>query len=1296
MVYRIDSPDAVEGWSSAGIRWSPWHQKRPLVRARVVTPDGVQHELDPKVLSDALAGEHRPAMYEDERVVSGPLPAVKVGAVIEEEEIVEDAKPFFAAGVVHRYWFGRKTPVRHRRLSLEYPATLPVKYAIVSGVGISVSREAVDGVVHVLFEQHSLPAIEVNDSNLPSDVSPWPYVVFSTGASWGAIAAAYNEVVEGQIASADLQATANAHKGTDRAGTIADLLAYLHEQVRYTGVEFDEANLVPRTPAEVLKRRFGDCKDKSALLVALLRAAGIPAHVALLSTGPGLDSEADHPGMGIFDHAIVYVPGTPELWIDPTAQFHRVGTLPYGDEGRLALVVSPDTSTLRRTPEATAEANVVVETREFQLADYGKASVRETSEALGDMDATYRESYGAVDSKDDLKGLEEYVKNEYLADGLSRFEHGSGADLRQPFRMTVEAAKVRRGFTDLDSGVVAIRFESLFSRFPKYLKSSDEDDSEADTGSMVQRKSPRTSDVVFQPFITEWRYRITPPAGYRTRTLPPERTISVGPAVLTYKFDTNLDGVVTGIVRLDSRKGRYTAAEARATRKTYKELISGDALLLTFDEAGAAGLAAGDVRGALAGERRIVAQRPSSVMARIHLARALLSAGLADTAREEARRAVELDSKSSIAYRTLGWVLEHDLIGRRFKRGFDLDGAIAAYRKALEIDPKDTDIRAELAIVLEHDSAGNRYSEQAKLIDAIREYRELAKLTGSAASSYDDSLLIALLYARRFKEVEATCASLPQTQLRLAIALASIAAQRGGDAAVSEAKMLARNAGDRLPALRTAAFTLRDMRRYAPAATLLAAAAEGDADAAQLLGLAQAYRVTRPYEEAIDPANPASAIQRLFAMMIVPSSVVTPEMIREFEFVVNVPDARKAEAIARMGGALRTIFERNSMPAIVGADIVITNMKFSSEGDDARGYRIRVQPMGAKASTAFVARVRTGYKIVGFNKEVTGLGVEALRRLDAGDVVGAKHWIDWVREEISLPGGDDPLPWPAFPRLYELRQDPDPKKVRRAALALVADTDYAKPYLAEIKDLVEQSASADRETMQTVLASAYKATESWGELQAVASGLFDAHANSDFAFGALADACMHTKDWNSWETAIAKRLQRLPNDPVAIRSRARLLEMQARFPEARAVYKAILDSGRATEADMNAYGWDALFTTKVEAGDIEIVQRGSGITQNTSYGIVHTLACLYADAGKTKEARDLLLHTIAIGGLNEPDSQVWYGLGRIAEQYGEPDAALRAYAHVTAQSGEEEYPNSTWNLTQLRVKLLKDPNAASH
>ena len=49
----------------------------------------------------------------------------------------------------------------------------------------------------------------------------------------------------------------------------------------------------------------------------------------------------------MFNHAIVYVPGAldgEDLWIDATAEYARVGTLPAQDADRLALIIRAGTT----------------------------------------------------------------------------------------------------------------------------------------------------------------------------------------------------------------------------------------------------------------------------------------------------------------------------------------------------------------------------------------------------------------------------------------------------------------------------------------------------------------------------------------------------------------------------------------------------------------------------------------------------------------------------------------------------------------------------------------------------------------------------------------------------------------------------------------------------------------------------------------------------------------------------------------------------------------------------------------
>src|SRR5262249_57126192 len=196
-------------------------------------------------------------------------------------------------------------------------------------------KEPSEGRVRLIFEQGPQPALDQPPSGLPDDVPRAPFLALTTGRSWAQVAAAYAKIVDDKIAPADVRGlareiTANA---TERNRRIARILARVHQDIRYTGVEFGEASIVPASPAETLKRRYGDCKDQATLLVALLRAAGIPAQVALLDTGPGGDVNPELPGLGIFDHAIVHVPANPPIWIDPTDDVARAGQLPMPEQG---------------------------------------------------------------------------------------------------------------------------------------------------------------------------------------------------------------------------------------------------------------------------------------------------------------------------------------------------------------------------------------------------------------------------------------------------------------------------------------------------------------------------------------------------------------------------------------------------------------------------------------------------------------------------------------------------------------------------------------------------------------------------------------------------------------------------------------------------------------------------------------------------------------------------------------------------------------------------------------------------
>jgi len=99
----------------------------------------------------------------------------------------------------------------------------------------------------------------------------------------------------------------------------AKVLTLVQDQIRYLALSMNDGGLVPATADETWSRRFGDCKGKTVLLIALLREMGIDAQPALISSqfGDGLDERL--PAVENFDHVLVRATIAGQVyWLDGT------------------------------------------------------------------------------------------------------------------------------------------------------------------------------------------------------------------------------------------------------------------------------------------------------------------------------------------------------------------------------------------------------------------------------------------------------------------------------------------------------------------------------------------------------------------------------------------------------------------------------------------------------------------------------------------------------------------------------------------------------------------------------------------------------------------------------------------------------------------------------------------------------------------------------------------------------------------------------------------------------------------
>jgi transglutaminase-like putative cysteine protease len=1284
LVYKVLSQRGAEGWDAVAVRWEPWNDDKPIIRARVITRDNAVHVLDAKTISDGPAGEESEKLYSDRRVLRAPLPAIAPGSVVEEEEVIKERAPLFGAGVVSADYFGRNAPVQQVRLVLDAPVGLSLQYRTLLLPELKPTRSESNGRVRLVFEQGPMEALENAESYLPSDSPDYPQIVFATGRSWQTVAESYGKVVDKQIDLKDVESLVKklvAGKSS-RGEKAAAILQFLNREVRYTGVEFGDSAIVPHVPAETLKHKYGDCKDKSTLLVAMLRAAGMPAYVALLNAGRRQEVEKELPGLGPFDHAIVYAPGTPDFWIDATDEYARLGQLPEADQGRLALVARESTKELVRIPEASSQENLIAENREFYLAENGPARIVEKTEARGVFESEYRSFYADEANKESTKNLTEYVKSQYLAEKLSRMERSDPDDLSKQFRLVVEADAAKRGFTDLETAVAAIRVESLFQKLPSEFKERESESEKAKKARVVDYQLP-------EAFVTEWRYRILPPPSFRLKPLPANRKVALGPAVLSEEFRSEKDGSVEAVIRFDTVKRRFTPAEAAEMRAKIAGIREEEAVLIYFEPVSQALLSQGKIREASRSINDLIAQHPKEAVHHLRRAKVLLAAGMGQAAREEGRLGVKLEPSSALAQKTLAEILTFDLVGRQYGRGSDYAGAQAAYREAKKLDAGDKYITENLALLLEHNNEGERYGGGAPLKEATAEYRSLSA-EDLNSSGLKNNPAFTLFYAGEFAEAKKYAESVnPQLT---GVIVAAETAMNGTQAGISEARRRTDAEANLKIILKTSGEMLMRARKYAVAADLMEAGASGS-NASNTMGLAAMLRKAQPHREEQFKDDPGGLIQRFFVLLC--DAQLTPERMRSLssrnaQKVMDASDPEDMKKMVLAGRQLHSMFSRTGLPADVMVDVVIEAVQVQTVGDDASGYRVTMQAPGSKNMIMYVVKEDGKYKIMDSAEKPNAIALEVMDRLRAQNKEGARILLDWVREDQHIAGGDDPVAGFAFPRMWTKGKELDADRMKVAAAALLAQTRETAaagvPTLEAARDAAQSA--PDKLNLEMALLDGYRNLDQFDKLLRLATELRVEYPDSKRLLGEQETALNGLRRFAEADALAEEQLKRVPDDIDAMRALVRSATAREDYALAHARGKKIVETGKAEAQDLNLIAWTALFTGKVEQADLDTAIKSTQMGQNNP-GALHTLGCVYAELGKTKEAREVLIQAMDQLGLDEPEANYWYAFGRIAEQYGEREVALQDYKNVEKPSKAAQIPSSSYRLAQDRLKVLQ-------
>ncbi|QJD96463.1 DUF3857 domain-containing protein [Mucilaginibacter robiniae] len=231
-------------------------------------------------------------------------------------------------------------------------------------------KQLVDGMDVYTWQVNNLKAVNTED-----DVPAWrvtPRITFATnGFSYdglpGDISSWQNYGKWYQKLNADVctlspqreaevkQMVANLKTDQEKARF---LYSYLQQNVRYVSVQLGIGGLKPFSATFVDQKKYGDCKALVNYMYAMLKAAGIRSHYAIVNAGTNEEPADPSFPADPFNHIILCVPFKGDTtWLECTSNTQPYGKLGTFTENRNALLITENGGQLVNTPRSTANDN---------------------------------------------------------------------------------------------------------------------------------------------------------------------------------------------------------------------------------------------------------------------------------------------------------------------------------------------------------------------------------------------------------------------------------------------------------------------------------------------------------------------------------------------------------------------------------------------------------------------------------------------------------------------------------------------------------------------------------------------------------------------------------------------------------------------------------------------------------------------------------------------------------------------------------------------------------------------------
>ena len=343
-----------------------------VVKMEIIKPDGKNVAVDAVANSKETIDSGQMAMniYDpNSKVNVTNVPGLEIGDVLHWVTRTTTLRAVIPGEFADENVFEGDGYIRHLVYEVHAPAAKPLKKIVLrdeqspSGRWKDTEQPGEDQTVVHRWEVTNVPRM-FNEASMPQYENVLQRVVVSTTPDWHDV----SKWAFGSWSKPHLEATTPELKKTvadltsgnaDDLEKVKALFYFVSQKIRYMGLtpEKDRPGFEPHDACLTFDKKYGVCRDKAALLVSMLREAGLNAYPVLVSVGSKKDKEVPDAD---FNHAIVGVElkkGEYTL-MDPTDE-HTRELLPSYDGNQSYLVARPEGETILSSPVAPPEQNMI-------------------------------------------------------------------------------------------------------------------------------------------------------------------------------------------------------------------------------------------------------------------------------------------------------------------------------------------------------------------------------------------------------------------------------------------------------------------------------------------------------------------------------------------------------------------------------------------------------------------------------------------------------------------------------------------------------------------------------------------------------------------------------------------------------------------------------------------------------------------------------------------------------------------------------------------------------------------------